>query len=223
MSQDLLLAVGSRIEARLKAKDSRAHTATDVGTTALSAKQPFTLLEDTKPASFLAPDAAPAVIMPSKTAREDEPTFSAEQTDFVAKAQAMAISMAVSMASTATSATGAGATPPMASESASPVASYSASTDTATATAADTASTVASAGSAATPPVRAYTPPVPAYTPPVPAEFGVGAVFGRFAGDTPMTVTRLGDGVVFAMYTDSEGTREVAFHPTQLSLITAAP
>lgn len=219
MSQDLLLAVGSRIEARLKAKDSRAHTATDVGTAALSAKQPFTLLEDTKPASFLAPDAAPAVIMPSNTAREDEPTFSAEQTDFVAKAQAMAISMAVSMASTATSATGAGATQPMASESVAPVAAHIASTDTG----ADSASTVASAGSAATPPVRAYTPPVPAYTPPVPAEFGVGAVFGRFAGDTPMTVTRLGDGVVFAMYTDSEGTREVAFHPTQLSLITAAP
>ncbi len=206
MSQDLLLAVGSRIEARLKAKDSRAHTATDLGTAILSAKQPFTLLEDTKPVSFPAAHAAPAGLMPSDKPREDEPTFSAEQTDFVAKAQAMA------MAISATSATGASAAPPMASESAAPAASYSSSTDTA----ADTASAVASA-------VTATTPPVPAYTPPVPAEFGVGAVFGRFAGDTPMTVTRIGDGVVFAMYTDSEGTREVAFHPTQLSLITAAP
>lgn len=212
MSQDLLLAVGSRIEARLKAKDSRAHTATDVGTATLSAKQPFTLLEDTKPVSLPAPDAAPATILPSDKERADEPAFSAEQSDFVAKAQAMAILMG-SVSVGAGASAGASAAPPTASESvapttaverAAPAPSFIASTDTASA-------------------VPAFTPPIPAYTPPVPAEFGVGATFGRFAGDTPMTVTRLGDGVVFAMYTDSEGTREVAFHPTQLSLITAAP
>lgn len=221
MSQDLLLAVGSRIEARLKAKDSRPHAATDVGTAIPGASQPttFTLLEDTKPVSFQAPDAAPAASLPPTMERADEPAFSAAQLDLVAKAQAMAISMAISSASASASASAAPAividhaapttgtehaAPTMASESAAPASSYGASTDAASA-------------------VPAYTPPVPAYTPPVPAEFGVGATFGRFAGDTPMTVTRLGDGVVFAMYTDSEGTREVAFHPTQLSLITAAP
>jgi hypothetical protein len=219
MSQDLLLAVGSRIEARLKAKDSRAHTATDVGTATLSAKQPFTLLEDTKPVSFLAPDAAPMAILPSDKERGDEPAFSAEQSDFVAKAQAMAILMGSASVGAGASAD-ASAAPPTASESVAPT--------TAVERAAPAPSFIASTEAAravptTTPPVPAYTPPVPAYTPPVPAEFGVGATFGRFAGDTPMTVTRLGDGVVFAMYTDSEGTREVAFHPTQLSLITAAP
>lgn len=62
-------------------------------------------------------------------------------------------------------------------------------------------------------------------TPPVPANFGPGATF-RIHGlpnSTPMTVTRGGDGVVFAMYTDSEGTREMAFMPNQLDLVTASP
>lgn len=62
-------------------------------------------------------------------------------------------------------------------------------------------------------------------TPPVPSNFGPGATF-RIHGlpnSTPMTVTRGGDGVVFAMYTDSEGTREMAFMPNQLDLVTASP
>lgn len=62
-------------------------------------------------------------------------------------------------------------------------------------------------------------------TPPVPADFGVGATLRRkgVGTDTPITVTRVGDGVVFANFTDSEGTREMAFYPNQMDLVTAAP
>lgn len=62
-------------------------------------------------------------------------------------------------------------------------------------------------------------------TPPVPTEFGAGAVMRRknFMSDTPLTVTRIGDGVVFANFTDESGTREMAFYPNQMDLVTAAP
>ncbi|MEO7996763.1 MAG: hypothetical protein ABI852_04920 [Gemmatimonadaceae bacterium] len=64
-----------------------------------------------------------------------------------------------------------------------------------------------------------------AKTPPVPADFGAGATIKRkgVAMDTPMTVTRIGDGVIFANFTDSEGTREMAFYPNQMDLLSAAP
>lgn len=67
---------------------------------------------------------------------------------------------------------------------------------------------------------------IPNVTPPVPPEFGVGATFRRqgAVADAPMTVTRIGDGVVFANFTDHDGvTRDMAFHPDQLRLLTAAP
>lgn len=71
--------------------------------------------------------------------------------------------------------------------------------------------------------VSGYVPP--AKTPPVPTEYGVGATIRRKGSlsDTPMTVTRIGDGVVFANFTDSEGTREMAFYPNQMDLMSAAP
>lgn len=64
-----------------------------------------------------------------------------------------------------------------------------------------------------------------AYTPPVPANFGEGATFRRrgVLAETPMTVNRVGNGIIYANYTDSEGTREIAFYPNQLDLVTAAP
>lgn len=67
---------------------------------------------------------------------------------------------------------------------------------------------------------------VPNVTPPVPPEFGIGATFRRLGvtADIPMTVTRVGDGVVFANFTDSDGvTYDAAFHPNQLNLVAAAP
>ncbi|MEO7359900.1 MAG: hypothetical protein ABI120_06205 [Gemmatimonadaceae bacterium] len=65
----------------------------------------------------------------------------------------------------------------------------------------------------------------PNTTPPVPADFGVGATMRRHGvrSDTPITVTRVGDGLVFANFTDGEGTREMAFYPNQMDLVTAAP
>ena len=64
------------------------------------------------------------------------------------------------------------------------------------------------------------------YTPPNGPEWGAGATFRRrgIPSDRAMTVTRGGDGVVFAMFIDEEGTeREFAFDPDQLDLITPAP
>lgn len=62
-------------------------------------------------------------------------------------------------------------------------------------------------------------------TPPVPTDFGVGATIRRkgVTSDTPMTVTRVGDGLVFAQFTDEQGTREMPFYPNQMDLLTAAP
>lgn len=64
-----------------------------------------------------------------------------------------------------------------------------------------------------------------AYTPAVAPSFGEGATFRRkgVLAETPMTVTRTGDGLIFANYTDADGTREIAFYPNQLDLVTAAP
>lgn len=65
-------------------------------------------------------------------------------------------------------------------------------------------------------------------TPPVPATFGVGATFRRagVTSDAPMTVTRVGDGVIFARPSfagagDENG--EFAFVPNQVQLISPAP
>lgn len=62
-------------------------------------------------------------------------------------------------------------------------------------------------------------------TPPVPTDFGVGATMRRrgVMSDKPITVTRVGDGVVFANFTDEQGTREMPFYPNQMDLLTAAP
>jgi hypothetical protein len=68
---------------------------------------------------------------------------------------------------------------------------------------------------------------VPVKQPPVPPEFGVGATFRRkdVIGDIPMTVTRVGDGVLMANITfaDRDGRKEMAFIPDQLDLVTRAP
>lgn len=67
----------------------------------------------------------------------------------------------------------------------------------------------------------------PVVQPPVPAEFGVGATFRRkgVIGDVPMTVLRVGDGVLMATVTfvTDDGRREMAFIPDQLDLVTRAP
>ncbi|MEP6763260.1 MAG: hypothetical protein ABJB66_03065 [Gemmatimonadaceae bacterium] len=66
---------------------------------------------------------------------------------------------------------------------------------------------------------------VPNKQPAVPTAFGVGATF-RIKGISfgpPMTVLRVGDGIVTAQYTDELGTREVPFIPGQLDLVTPAP
>ncbi len=66
---------------------------------------------------------------------------------------------------------------------------------------------------------------VPNTTPPVPAELGLGATFRRSGSslDVPMRVIRVGDGLVFANYTDEDGTREMAFMATQIDVVTKAP
>ncbi|MEP6781416.1 MAG: hypothetical protein ABJC26_16075 [Gemmatimonadaceae bacterium] len=66
---------------------------------------------------------------------------------------------------------------------------------------------------------------VPNKQPPVPTDFGPGATF-RIKGmptGAPMTVTRIGEGVLFAQYTDDQGTRDMPFIPGQLDLVSAAP
>ena len=65
----------------------------------------------------------------------------------------------------------------------------------------------------------------PAVQTPVPAEFGVGATFRREGvADVPMTVTNVGDGVITANFTFPDGTsRQMAFVPDQLDLVTHAP
>lgn len=108
-------------------------------------------------------------------------------------------------------------TPPIATPVATPVATPPAVMTYGANTGASSASSASSSASTGR--------PAAATTPPVPASFGVGATFRRAGvmADPLMTVNRIGDGVVFATYTDSEGTREVAFHPDQLDLVTAAP
>jgi hypothetical protein len=66
----------------------------------------------------------------------------------------------------------------------------------------------------------------PSVQAPVSAAFGVGATFRRKGvADVPMTVTRVGDGVVTANvnFGDGYGLREMAFVPDQLDLVTSAP
>ena len=64
---------------------------------------------------------------------------------------------------------------------------------------------------------------VPNKQPAVSTEFGVGATFRIRGTTTPLTVSRIGDGVVFARYTDDQGSRDVPFIPGQVDLLTAAP
>jgi hypothetical protein len=61
--------------------------------------------------------------------------------------------------------------------------------------------------------------------PAVPSQYGVGATIRRqgVTSDTPMTITRTGDGIVFANMTDWEGTREMAFLWNHVDLVTPAP
>ena len=67
----------------------------------------------------------------------------------------------------------------------------------------------------------------PSVQAPVTADFGVGATF-RIKGvlfGLPMTVTRVGNGVVFAAptFANADGRSEMAFIPNQLDLVTPAP
>ena len=263
MSQDLLSAIGARLEARLKTQDARANGVSD----ALAAKgatgprAPFTLLDD--PTRYEAASSAESPVPPTAVAEAVEMKATIEprvdenfpqHIDLVAKAQVMANAVppaavvetiasaaptpvvetaitapapaAATVAATvaavdvvagtvapATAIAAAVVTPPIATPVATPAAVmiYGANTG---ASSASSASSSASTGR-----------PAAATTPPVPASFGVGATFRRAGvmADPLMTVNRIGDGVVFATYTDSEGTREVAFHPDQLDLVTAAP
>jgi len=248
MSQDLLSAIGARLEARLNALDARTISVEDSVKAHVAANPPapFTLPDGTKqfayaptggdytnrPAAFtpavnadhgvgatfrrhgVGTDApmsvtrvGDGVVFADYTDSEGtrEVAFYPNQLDLVTKAQAMANTDYV-----------APATSPQAVASAVTPAAF--------------------AQVILPPPIVAYATPVQpmdlhpngtpvAYTPAVQANYGVGATIRRAGvmGDTPMTVTRVGNGVVFANFTDSEGTREIAFHPNQVDLVTAAP
>lgn len=246
MSRDLLSAISSRLESRLQAADARTQTAAELlkANVALSQHAPFTLLEEPKkPATTL-----PTTVDADAPSAPDIVQEDASQIDLMVKAQVMAnaapapapiISPAPTIVENVLGEvmvdTGVAlesieppaeieptpAETPVAAGNVSEASRANESVPEIVASApsvADAVSEAASSSSSA--PVF-----IPNWTPPVPVEFGVGATFhikGLNYGP-PMTVTRTGDGVVFAMYTDSEGTREVAFHPNQLDLFTAAP
>ncbi|MCC6243847.1 MAG: hypothetical protein IT353_13470 [Gemmatimonadaceae bacterium] len=245
MSRDLLSAIGNRLEARLKPQDARAQISKDIMTaeTDTGLRAPFSLLLEAQP--FVldepgAPSVPPIAPEDVETTRETPatPASYVEPIDIVAKAQAMANATPAALpADVVNSVTASaqqveregsrlpGRSSPATAAPVTQTASVASTESAPAASAPQTSPTPVSAAPVAASPVTAPTPRAPTVMPPVPSNFGVGATFRRqgVPYDAPMTVTRIGDGVVFASYTDSEGTREVAFVPDQLDLVTPSP
>lgn len=238
MSRDLLSAIGTRLESRLERQDARLHAGSDVAKTnaAISNLIPFTLLEDSQSAPAAA-SSTPAKLAP---VQPTVPTNVTSSTETSTTAVMTAVEM-VEPESIMAQVIGAGRAiggavmqdssqvdlmvkaQVMASAALSAPAGADAATEQPAPTTAAVESAHADANTASPDAAPVVLPPN--YTPAVPAEFYPGATFvpRGLTGSTPMTVTRTGDGVVFAVWTDAEGSREVAFHPNQLDLVTAAP
>lgn len=177
----------------------------------------------------LTPATQNPILLTGNAASNDVPVAATVTAPVVVTESAVATTTAAAVVAAATAATTTTAT------TTSTAATTAATTTTATAAAAAKSASNSSAsfvmlsdgtkqfGYAPTGGPSGYVPP--AKTPPVPTEYGVGATIRRKGSlsDTPITVTRVGDGVVFANFTDSEGTREMAFYPNQMDLMTAAP
>jgi hypothetical protein len=167
------------------------------------------------------PPIAVTIAAPAASERAASSTTAVPATAATAAASAAAAATTAATATTASSATEASTA---ASKIAAPAAAPAATTGpNATASFVMLSDGTKQFGYAPTGGVSGYVPP--AKTPPVPTEYGVGATIRRKGSfsDTPITVTRVGDGVVFANFTDSEGTREMAFYPNQMDLMSAAP
>jgi len=236
MSRELLSAIGTRLEARLERQDARLHAGSDVAkrNAALSNLIPFTLLDDSQSAPA-AESSAPAKAAPIQPTVQTNVMSSIETTtavmttvETVEPESIMAQVIGAGRAASGAVMQDSGQVDLMvkAQVMASATISAPAGADAVTeppkpAAAVESARADANTASADVAPVVLP----PNYTPAVPAEFYPGATFvpRGLTGSTPMTVTRTGDGVVFAVWTDAEGSREVAFHPNQLDLVTAAP
>ncbi len=242
MSRDLLSAIGTRLEARLNRADARLHAGADVAKTnaAISNLIPFTLLDDTQSAPAAASSSSPMAAsakptvptnVPSSfetsstaamtTVEISEPESIMDQVIDQVMGAGRAVSGVVMQDSSQVDLMVKAQVMASATLSAPVGADVGTGQPTPAADAGEPAHADANVPSAN---VAAVVLP-PNYTPAVPPEFYPGATFvpRGLSGEPPMTVTRLGDGVVFAVWTDAEGSREMAFHPNQLDLVTPAP
>jgi len=238
MSRDLLSAIGTRLEARLKRPDARMHAGADVAKTkaAISNLIPFTLLDDTQSAPAagsstppIATSAQPTVLTKVPSSFETSTTAAMTTVEIVEPESIMAQVMGAGRAVSGVVMQDSSQVDLMVKAQAMASATLSAPVSAEVVTeqptpAANAVERVPADVNVASSNVAAVVLP-PNSTPPVPPEFYPGATFvpRGMTGVPPMTVTRVGDGVVSAVWTDAEGSREVAFHPNQLDLVTPAP
>ncbi|MEP6834899.1 MAG: hypothetical protein ABJB74_16040 [Gemmatimonas sp.] len=232
MSQDLLAAIGARLEAQLKARDARSRTIEDTvkARVSLNPPAPFTLLADDTRQFGYVPTSAPIVLNVPDAEPEPESDVLSTSTPAETSLSAEDISAAIAPFAALRSAPAQLPNDSAAKVDIAPVPVMAAESTTDTASAAAAATAISYAMLADGTKQFGYAPPgavvnvVANTTPAVSANLAVGATFRRKGtpSDIPMTVSRVGNGVVTAMYTDSEGTREMAFTPNQIELVTPA-